>query len=81
MSEREFEVIDPGDFVHRARRTRSENTVQQYFWSLKKFDEWLAKNERKPCEKSLDDFLIYLSKEGQSKASQSKHFSAIKILS
>lgn len=79
VSNREFEVIDPGDFVHRAKRTRTENTVNQYLWSLKKFDKWLAENSRKPNEKSLDDFLIYLSKEGQSKASQSKHFSAIKI--
>ncbi len=79
VSRRQFEVIKVGDFVHRARRTRSESTVKQYIWSLKKFDEWLDENNRKPDEKSLDDFLIYLSKQGQSKASQSKHFSAIKV--
>lgn len=79
VSKREFEVISPGDFVYRARRTRSENTVQQYIWSLKKFDEWLDKNNREPSEASLDDFLIYLEKNGLSKATQSKHFSAIKI--
>lgn len=79
ISQREFEVISIGDFAHRARRTRSESTVKQYLWSLKKFDEWLAENNRDISEKSLDDYLIFLSKQGQSQASQSKHFSAIKV--
>lgn len=79
-SPEDFEVLERvDDFKHRAGRTRADNTVRQYVFSLKLFDEWLAENGREPSERALDDFLVHLSKKGLEKSSQSKHYSAVKV--